>query len=322
MNLRLAAYELSARHTLDSETARQLLDLSGVNAEPHQLERSLTNGLATTAAFLGGAGIIFLVAANWDAFGRFGHFALLQSSFVAMAIGAAFLPRASTSFAIAAFMAMGGLFAYFGQTYQTGADPWQLFAAWSLLSLPICFATKADSLWTAWCWVTMTGIALWTYALVGHGWHVADSDALVFLQSWGISAATCALLSPLGGNATGAGKWSFRSSIALAATGIALTGLGDLLDSGQMRIFLMALAVLGVLNFILTRPGWVDVFNLSVVGLALDALLIGLLAKLILKRPELFGLVMVGLMAAAILGGTVNLIVLTTRRTNQLGGPK
>ena len=36
-----------------------------------------------------------------------------------------------------AMLGMGALFAYFGQTYQTGADPWQLFALWAALSLPL-----------------------------------------------------------------------------------------------------------------------------------------------------------------------------------------
>lgn len=320
MDLRLAAYELSARHNLPPEAARQLHDLSGLNAEPDQLERSFTKGLAMTAAFLGGAGIIFWIAANWSAFGRFGRFALLQGLFLAMSIGAAHSPRARAAFGTAAFMTMGALLAYFGQTYQTGADPWQLFAAWSLLSLPICFAAKSDTVWAAWCWVTMTGISLWAAALIGYHWHIDDSDAMACLQAWGLAAATCALLSPLAGPATGSGRWSFRSSVALTAIMIALTGLSDLLNPGSQQIFVLALAVLGVSAFMLTRPGWVDVFNLSVVGLAVDVLLIGMLAKEMLNRLEIPNLLMVGLSAAAILGGTVHLIVSVTRSANQHGG--
>lgn len=210
MDLRLACYELSARHKLPPVTARQLHDLSGADSEPEQLERSFTAGLTMTAAFLGGAGVIFWIAANWDAIGRFGRFALLQGLFLALTIGAASVPRARAALATAAFMTMGGLFAYFGQTYQTGADPWQLFAAWSLLSLPICLAAKSDAVWTAWCWVTMTGISLWIAALVGYRWHIGDADRGTYLQAWGMAAAACALLSPLAARFTESGLYLLR----------------------------------------------------------------------------------------------------------------
>ncbi len=35
-----------------------------------------------------------------------------------------------------ATLLLGVFLALFGQTYQTGADPWQLFANWALLILP------------------------------------------------------------------------------------------------------------------------------------------------------------------------------------------
>ena len=36
-------------------------------------------------------------------------------------------------------VSFGGLFALFGQSYQTGADIWELFALWSLVQLPLLF---------------------------------------------------------------------------------------------------------------------------------------------------------------------------------------
>ncbi len=41
----------------------------------------------------------------------------------------------------------GALFALIGQTYQLGADPWELFALWSVLLLPWAFAARQPDLW-------------------------------------------------------------------------------------------------------------------------------------------------------------------------------
>lgn len=320
MDLRLAVYELSAQHQLDANATRRLKMLSGLDAEPEQLERSLMKGMAILSAFLGGAGIIFWIAANWDSFGRAGRFALLQGFFIAMCLGAARLHQARTALATVAFMTMGGLFAYFGQTYQTGADPWQLFATWSLLSLPLCFVVKSDALWTAWCWVTMTGISLWVAALSGYHWSLHGDGIAVHLGGWGLALASCTLLSPLAVRATGAGKWSLRSAVTLTTLMISLTGLVDLFDRGADIMFPLALALAAAAAFLLAQPKLFDVFALSAVGLSVDVLLIGLLAKLLVDHGEIAGLLMVGLSAAAILGCTVHLIVSIARKANQQGG--
>ncbi|NML60705.1 DUF2157 domain-containing protein [Massilia sp. RP-1-19] len=320
MDLRLAVYELTARHELDADARRRLHALAGLDDEPKQLEPTMMKGLAMLSAFLGGTGIVFWIAANWDSFGRAGRFALLQGFFVVMCLGAARLPQARAALATVAFMTMGGLFAYFGQTYQTGADPWQLFATWSLLSLPLCFAVKSDALWTAWCWVTMTGISLWVAALSGHRWSFTRTSSVVHLSGWGLALATCGMLTPLVARVTGAGKWSCRSAIALTMVMISLSGLIDLFDRGEDILFPLALAIAATAAIVLIQPKRLDVFNLSAVGLCLDTLLIALLAKVLVDRNEIFGLLMLGLSAAAILGGTVHIIVSAARNANQLGG--
>jgi uncharacterized membrane protein len=319
MDLRLAVYELTAQHQLDAEAARKLHALAGLDAEPAQLEPSMMKGLALLGAFLGGAGIVFWIAANWDTFGRAGRFALLQAFFVVMCLGAARLSKARPALATVAFMTMGGLFAYFGQTYQTGADPWQLFAAWSLLALPLCFAVKSDALWTAWCWVMMTAISLWVAALTGHQWDINGTRAVVHLGGWGLALATCALLSPVVARATGAGKWSWRTAIALATAMISLAALIDLFDKGADILFPLALALAGAAAFLLVQPKLFDVFGLSAVGLSVDILLIGLLAKL-LDSHNIGSLLILGLSAAAILGGTVHVIASAARKANQHRG--
>ena len=140
MDFRLALYELAAQHRLDAQATQKLQDLAALNREPTALAHWLPRGVAVLGAAIGGLGIIFWIAANWDTLGRFGRFALLQAFFLVMCLGALWRPTARTPLGLLALLAIGGLFAYFGQTYQTGADPWQLFALWAALVLPLRLA--------------------------------------------------------------------------------------------------------------------------------------------------------------------------------------
>jgi uncharacterized membrane protein len=49
-----------------------------------------------------------------------------------------------------------------GQIYQSGADPWQLFAAWGLLITPWCLVVPFAGLWAL--WLTIIDAALFRYA--------------------------------------------------------------------------------------------------------------------------------------------------------------
>jgi uncharacterized membrane protein len=81
MDLRLALYDLAARHKLDACAAHSLEQLAALEREPAGLARSLPRALGGLSAALGGLGIIFWIAANWESFGRFGRFALLRVFF-------------------------------------------------------------------------------------------------------------------------------------------------------------------------------------------------------------------------------------------------
>jgi len=98
-------------------------------------------------------GVIFYFAYNWQDMSRFTKFALIES--VMLLSTFAYIRFAKTKLITSVtLMGMtlftGALLALVGQTYQTGADPWQLFATWSLLVLPWAFVARATSLWIFW----------------------------------------------------------------------------------------------------------------------------------------------------------------------------
>jgi len=85
------------------------------------------------------AGVIFFFAFNWQHIGRFAKFALVESLLLAGVLACRRLGPDRLSGKAALFfssLTVGALPALVGQTYQTGADPWQLFALWALLILP------------------------------------------------------------------------------------------------------------------------------------------------------------------------------------------
>ncbi|WP_290437262.1 DUF2157 domain-containing protein [Aeromonas caviae] len=62
---------------------------------------------------------------------------------------------------------LGALLALVGQTYQTGADPWQLFATWALMLLPLAALGRSPLLWTlAWLLGQLALVLYWRLGLL------------------------------------------------------------------------------------------------------------------------------------------------------------
>jgi uncharacterized membrane protein len=95
-------------------------------------------------------GVVFFVAANWQDMSRLIKFVLLQLLVVAAVVVYLRIETHTLLSQISltsAFILLGALMAYFGQTYQTGADPWQLFFNWALLGLPWVIISRFSPLW-------------------------------------------------------------------------------------------------------------------------------------------------------------------------------
>ena len=117
------------------------------------------------AAGLGslGAGVIFFVAANWQAWGLAGRFGLLEAGLLACVAASLKWPppaRVGQGALLLATLFTGALLALFGQSYQTGADTWELFLAWALLALPFAVAALSGAAWALWFCVLDVGLAL------------------------------------------------------------------------------------------------------------------------------------------------------------------
>lgn len=317
MDLRFALYELTARHGLDTTHVKRLRELAGIDAEPASLSKWLPRGVAVLAAALGGFGLILWIAANWETFGRFGRFALLQGLVVIAGVGALARPQARAALGLVALLGIGGLFAYFGQTYQSGADPWQLFALWAALALPLCLGVRSDVLWAPWALVAMTGISLWTYAHLDHRWNVSSDDLTIHLRAWCAALLLVAALGAPARRITGAGDWSLRLALTLTVAMFSATALGGLFSHEVTAHYALSLAVLAAAAGMLSSRQFFDIYGLSAIALGLNILLIAGLWRLLFDvhgNDWIGPLLFIGLAAAALLAATVALVMHLSRR--------
>ena len=140
------------------------LRLAGATPDAGAWRRFLDRLLLIAGALLIAVGVIFFIAYNWQAMGRFFKFAMLEALVLLPALYAWVAGRDSVKGRAALLFAVlieGALLALLGQTYQTGADNYELFVAWALLALPWVVAGSWAPLWALW-W-TLVNLALALY---------------------------------------------------------------------------------------------------------------------------------------------------------------
>ncbi len=110
------------------------------------------------------AGVIFFFAYNWNELGRVARLGLAELLlFVAVAICGWFGTERPAGKAVLFLAAMltGALLALYGQTYQTGADTYELFITWAAAILPWTIVGRLPALWVLAIALVNAGIALY-----------------------------------------------------------------------------------------------------------------------------------------------------------------
>jgi len=144
------------------------LALAGVLPSRDAWRRFLDRLSLWMGTVLVAAALIFFLASNWDDLGRFAKFGLAEA-LVVVALAVVWrlgLDRPSGKAALlGASLFLGALLALIGQTYQTGADTFELFAAWAAMILPWVLVSRFTPLWLVWLALVDTAIVLYFQAL-------------------------------------------------------------------------------------------------------------------------------------------------------------
>lgn len=305
--MHITLHEWVQRFALDSARAQRLWQLAGINQPPARFGKTLERGLALLAALLLGVGLVFWVAANWEVQTRAFKLGLLEGATLLSVLAALPWPRLRTAALLLATLTLGGLLAFVGQTYQTGADAWQLFAAWAALALVWTLVARSDGLWAAWLLIAGLGIALWS--------GQALLNPLASLMSWRSSRS---LLTPLLWVAVFAmplalpwlgvparARIASRVAAAMALSAWVALGIWGLFMREQPGMFLLPLlltaAALGVT--LARRPR--DFVVLAMAALALNVLVIAGSARVLFTNMGGDGVgsfLLITLLAAACVG--------------------
>jgi uncharacterized membrane protein len=316
-------FSLIARFSLPADAGSKLWELAGLSGPPADFAAKAARLFIAASALLIGAGAIFWVAANWQQWGRMAKFGLLEGGLVIALIAAFVVPRARTAALLLATLLLGALLAYIGQTYQTGADPWTLFAIWAALAVPWLIAARSDYLWVFWVLIVATAIALWTgsrpgdmFAVLFYGNWTASLDWL----TWFALVAVALVIQRLGFAGDGA-KWTLRVALIMALMAVT-SYAGVALFASRAGFFVAGLAVVGATAAFLLVQRPRDFAALCVAALGVDVLLIaGVGRALFLGKFDLGLLLLFGLAAAGIVGATVTwLLKLHRGETLSLGG--
>ncbi len=140
------------------------MELSKVYPTPKEGKKVLDIILLALGILTLGSGVIFFFAYNWKAMGYFLKFGLVElliaGSLIAVWIKGINKKSGKAALTITCIFT-GVLLALIGQTYQTGADTYQLFALWALFILPWVILARFSVIWLLWLLLINTSAFLY-----------------------------------------------------------------------------------------------------------------------------------------------------------------
>lgn len=166
--LRLAEEELLSPATLERSFA-----IAEIQPDKNAWNQFANRALLILGAVLSISGIFFFFAYNWQAIHHFFKFGIIGAILLSLVI---FVHRrgledypgkialTAASFIVGAFLAV------YGQAYQTGADSYRLFLAWSILILGWTWISKFSPSWFLFYFLMQLSL----YFYWDQIWHVTE----------------------------------------------------------------------------------------------------------------------------------------------------
>lgn len=164
MSRRQALLSLLNHGLIPANRIDEAITVSEIQPNHSQWLRFLDRFLLLLGAISLACAVIFFVAFNWAALGKYAKFLLVECALIGAISVYLSIPRLaplSQAMLLCAALILGALLALFGQTYQTGADPWQLFFFWAMLIMPWVVISRSPSMWLL--WVALLNISVVLY---------------------------------------------------------------------------------------------------------------------------------------------------------------
>jgi uncharacterized membrane protein len=299
-----AVFDWAESGRLEPGHLAQALRIAGAIPDAAEWRQFIDRLLLGFAVVLAGAGVVYFVAANWQALGRFGKFALIETAIV-VAIAACWhfglASRVGKAALVAAALCTGALLALVGQVYQTGADTWELFATWALAIAVWVAVARMPALWLLWLGLLNIAFALYVNTFGGLPGLVFGAHETL----WGLFALNTAALVAWETLAAGGviwlrARWAvavLAAAGAVAATCLALWSVFDGRLAGSWG--LVAYAVWLAAIYAAYRLRRVDRLILAGGVLSLIVVATAVLAHNLLRRETAGGFLLIGLAVIA-----------------------
>ena len=183
-----------------------------------------------------------------------------------------------------AFIVTGALLALIGQTYQTGADVYELFLMWALLGSVFAVAGGWSATWAA--WLLVLNAALWLFC----GWRPATGLLWIIFAGWGLDPVLLLLMAMI-----------VDLLLWLASTRLERTRFAPLAPPWLGRLALAFAIAFGTWTGIFVIVGFGDGPYQGLAFVVLVLLLAGIAAYALHRRRDVFPL-------AAVSGCTIILV--------------
>ena len=288
---REALIELIKRGVVAREQRSTAAALVGIEPTPEQWRVFAERSLLLLGVLALATSLCFFIAYNWALLGRIGKFMLVELA-LAVAVLAALrispTQAAGRASLLAASLLVGVLLGLVGQTYQTGADPWQLFFCWAVLITPWVWVSRSASHGLLWLGLLNLSLILaqdQSAAFFGPLMHTQTALVVVL---FGLNTAALFL-----GEVSLAGqgqtyRWALRLvaiAAGIAVTMLAFFALHDPRTASAWLILWLAWCGLFGLTYY-TR----DLFMLAGLCLSIIVLLTSVLWRYLLDGSDALGL--------------------------------
>lgn len=213
-------HTLASREVLNATALERALILAGIIPSKRRWQSFLNTLLLALGVTFLLAGIIFFFAYNWSDMGRFLKFGVLQAAIVIAVWLTWYKGLQQLSGQLALLMAavlLGPLLGVYGQTYQTGADPYELFLSWAILIAGWVVISRFPALWLVLLVLLNISLILyWVQILDTNRWTFAGMCEAGFLLNAGVLMTWEWLAAPTISWLTG--RWIPRLLLCVAAT--------------------------------------------------------------------------------------------------------